>query len=581
MASVDSRHRPNDVDRGRSSRGLAVVAAVAGLSVLTVIAVRAVAADAKGCGSGVRLTVAAAPEIAPAVQKIAATWVATNPRVGNQCVSVQVSPMSPADVAGVLAARSGGRINTGGQAVAAANTPPPTDTQVPAAWVPDSTSWLGRVQAINRDAFDPEYFSLAMSPVVLAGPEPVVRSLQNGKPRKLAIPDLARMLDRVLRGGDKTVRIAMVEPRRDAAGLAGAVLLHDAVVNTPAQLPALVGTYRSVVLAPDQASLLKGFETTQAVAPMSEQAMLAYDAAAPKVPLSAITLEPTVALDYPYAVVTGKPRAITQAAELFRGALNGPEVRELLAKAGFRAQDGTAETGFPAGHGASTEPIVGMPLDDPAKIAEVVGIWTASKTPSRVLALVDVTASMNNPITMPSGAQVTRMQVMQQAAVDGLRLFTDDSEVGIWAYALSLAPNRDHREVVPIAELNRAQRARLNAAIAAVQPAPTDVAGLYDSLLAAYQKMKDGYRVDRSNTIVVFTDGRNSKPGGTTLDGLQLGLEKLADLTKPIRVVLLGIGPDVDLTELETIAKATGGKAFQVSDPAKIGSIFLNALLRP
>src|SRR6266540_3789289 len=532
MASVDSRHRPNDVDRGRSSRGLAVVAAVAGLSVLTVIAVRAVAADAKGCGSGVRLTVAAAPEIAPAVQKIAATWVATNPRVGNQCVSVQVSPMSPADVAGVLAARSGGRINTGGQAVAAANTPPPTDTQVPAAWVPDSTSWLGRVQAINRDAFDPEYFSLAMSPVVLAGPEPVVRSLQNGKPRKLAIPDLARMLDRVLRGGDKTVRIAMVEPRRDAAGLAGAVLLHDAVVNTPAQLPALVGTYRSVVLAPDQASLLKGFETTQAVA-------------------------------------------------LFRGALNGPEVRELLAKAGFRAQDGTAETGFPAGHGASTEPIVGMPLDDPAKIAEVVGIWTASKTPSRVLALVDVTASMNNPITMPSGAQVTRMQVMQQAAVDGLRLFTDDSEVGIWAYALSLAPNRDHREVVPIAELNRAQRARLNAAIAAVQPAPTDVAGLYDSLLAAYQKMKDGYRVDRSNTIVVFTDGRNSKPGGTTLDGLQLGLEKLADLTKPIRVVLLGIGPDVDLTELETIAKATGGKAFQVSDPAKIGSIFLNALLRP
>src|SRR6266511_2337734 len=330
MASVDSRHRPNDVDRGRSSRGLAVVAAVAGLSVLTVIAVRAVAADAKGCGSGVRLTVAAAPEIAPAVQKIAATWVATNPRVGNQCVSVQVSPMSPADVAGVLAARSGGRINTGGQAVAAANTPPPTDTQVPAAWVPDSTSWLGRVQAINRDAFDPEYFSLAMSPVVLAGPEPVVRSLQNGKPRKLAIPDLARMLDRVLRGGDKTVRIAMVEPRRDAAGLAGAVLLHDAVVNTPAQLPALVGTYRSVVLAPDQASLLKGFETTQAVAPMSEQAMLAYD--------------------------------------------------------GSRAQDGTAETGFPAGHGASTEPIVGMPLDDPAKIAEVVGIWTASKNPSRVLA---------------------------------------------------------------------------------------------------------------------------------------------------------------------------------------------------
>jgi hypothetical protein len=551
------------------------VAALAGLSVLTVIAVRAVAADAKGCSSGVKLTVAAAPEIAPAVQKLAASWVGTDPRVGNQCVGVQVNAMSPADVAAVLAAHTGGRINTGGSPA-----PVPTDAQVPAAWIPDSVSWLGRVQAINRDAFDPEFFSLAMSPVVLAAPDPVAQMLQNGKPRKLGIPDLAKLLERVVRGSDKSLHIGMAEPRRDTAGLAGAVLLHDAVVNTPAQLPALVGTYRIVKVAPDQASLLKGFGTVQAIAPMSEQAVLAYDAAGPKLPLTTMSLEPTMALDYPYAVVTGKPRAITRAAEMFRGALGGPEVRELLSKAGFRAQDGTAEAGFPVGHGATADPVVGIPLDDPTKIADVVSIWTASKTPSRILAMVDVTASMNTPIALPNGTQATRMQVLQQAAVDGLKLFTDDSEAGLWAYAVQLGPTQDHREVVPIGELNSTQRARLGAAIASTQAAPTDLAALYDTLLAAYQVMKDGYRPDRSNTIVVFTDGRNTKPGGTTLDDLQLGLEKLADPTKPIRVVLLGIGPDVNLAELETIAKATGGKAFQVSDPSKIGSIFLNALLR-
>jgi Ca-activated chloride channel homolog len=572
---VDGRHRPDDRSRPRSPRGLVAMAAVAGLSVLTIIAVRAVAADAKGCGSGVKLTVAAAPEVAPIVQKVATSWVETNPRVGNQCVGVQVNAMAPADVAVVLAAHAGGRINIGGSPA-----PAPTDAQVPAAWIPDSVSWLGRVQAINRDAFDPEFFSLAMSPVVLAAPDPVAQALQNGKPRKFGIPDLAKLLERVVRGTDKSLHIGLAEPRRDTAGLAGAVLLHDAVVNNPAQLPALVGTYRTVKLAPDQASLLKGFGTTHAIAPMSEQAVLAYDAAGPAVPLTAISLEPTMALDYPYAVVTGKPRAITRAAEMFRGALNGPDVRELLTKAGFRAQDGTADPGFPVGHGVTADPIVGISLDDPTKIADVVSIWTASKTPSRILAMVDITASMNTPMILPNGTPATRMQVLQQAAVDGLKLFTDDSEAGLWAYAVQLGPNRDFREVVPIGELNPAQRARLGAAVASTQAAPTDVAALYDTLLAAYQVMKDGYRADRSNTIVVFTDGRNTKPGGTTLDDLQLGLEKLADPTKPIRVVLLGIGPDVNLTELETIAKATGGKAFQVSDPSKIGSIFLNALLR-
>lgn len=542
---------------------------------LTVIAVRAVAADAKGCSTGIKLTVAAAPEIAPAVQQAAVNWVATNPRVSNQCVRVQVDAMTPAEVANVLAARTGGHINVAAQPV-----PTPTDADVPGAWIPDSVSWIGRVQAVNRDAFDPDITSLAMSPVVLAMPEAVARTLQGSKPHKLGIPDLAALLQKVLRGGDKSPQIGMAEPRRDSASLAGAVLLHDAVVNNPAQLPQLVATYRAAALAPDQTALVKGFGTRQVIAPMTEQAVLAYDAAGPKLPLVAVGLEPALSLDYPYAVVSGKPRAITRAAELFRNALAGPDFHDLFARSGFRTADGGADPGFPVGHGATADPVVGIPLDDPAKIADVVSIWTASKTPSRVLSLVDVTASMATPMTMPNGVQVTRLQVLQQAAVDGLKLFTNDSEVGMWAYAVALAPERDYREVVPIGVLDQAQRARLGVAIAGVQTVPTDFAALYDTLLAAYQVMKDGYRADRSNTIVVFTDGRNTKPGGTTLDDLELGLEKLADPAKPIRVVLLGVGPDVDLAELNAIAKATGGKAFQINDPAKIGSIFLNALLR-
>ena len=122
------------------------------------------------------------------------------------------------------------------------------------------------------------------------------------------------------------------------------------------------------------------------------------------------------------------------------------------------------------------------------------------------------------------------------------------------------------------------KRAQLS--VGAAAPVPTNACGLYDPVLAAYKIMKAGYQEDHSNTIVVFTDSTNSKPGSMQVDQLQLELEKLTDTTKPIRVVLLGIGPDVDINELTAIAKTTGGKAFKVDNPAEIGTIFLQALLR-
>src|SRR5439155_8122021 len=228
--------------------------------------------------------------------------------------------------------------------------------------------------------------------------------------------------------GDKTIQVGVSEPRRNAVGLAGASLMYDTVVTAPAQLPILVGTYRAVTLSSDAPGELKAFGQGQTVAPLSEQAVLAYDATNPAVPLAAAPLATPAALDYPYAVVAGKPRAITRAAEQFRQVLLDPRQDDLFAKAGFRLADGSVPQGFPAGHGVTTEPVQATPLADAAKIADVLSIWTASKTPSRVLALADVTSSMAQP--MPGSTTVNRMQVMQGAAVGGLQLFTDDSEVG-------------------------------------------------------------------------------------------------------------------------------------------------------
>ena len=78
-------------------------------------------------------------------------------------------------------------------------------------------------------------------------------------------------------------------------------------------------------------------------------------------------------------------------------------------------------------------------------------------------------------------------------------------------------------------------------------------------MLAAYKALKEGYKEGRSNTVVVFTDGANSKPG-MSLETLKLELERATDPTRPVRVVLLGVGPDVRQQELAEIAAATGGR---------------------
>jgi hypothetical protein len=559
---------------GISARGPLALGVVVALVAVTVVAVRVVAADATGCSKGVRLNIAANPDIYPSVREAATRWVDTNPKVNDECVRVQVTNVAAADIANGLAVRAGAGAYIN---VAAKPVPTPSDDEVPAVWIPDSVSWIERVQAINKDAFERDTPSVAMSPVVLGMPEALARTLSGGQPHQLSGAELAGLLQRSFKEKDKNIQVGVAEPRRDSAGLAGAILMRDAIATSAAQLPTLVGAYRAVSLVSDQAALMKAFGTGQTVAPMSEQAILAYDSGTPAVPLASVPLEAAQSLDYPYAMVSAKPRSVERAAELFRDAIVSKQYQDIFAKAGFRDPDGGASSGFPAGHGVTTETAVGNPLGDIKKISEVLGIWNGTKTPSRLVVLTDSTAVMGQPIG--PGAP-TRMQVMQKTQIDGLKLFTDDSLMSFWIYGSGLPDGKDYKEVIPMAALDVAQRNKINGAVAANQPLPTNTRGLYESILAGYKAVKDGWQEGKSNTVIVFTSGSNTKQDGLSLDDVQLELENLTDPTKPIRVVLLGFGPDVNLEELTAIAKTTGGKAFKVEKPEEIGGIFLQALLR-
>jgi Ca-activated chloride channel homolog len=553
-----------------------IVAAVVVVAALGVVAERAVFGSGD-CGLGVRLTIATAPEIAPAVSDAAGRW----SRDDGGCVRVRVTAAVPADLAAGFAARAGGRLAAGVTPSAT-----PDEASLPAVWLPDSSSWLLRVQSVNRAAFDAEAPSIASSPVVLGVGDPTLKAVPGGGGRPLTVADLSTLVGRLASGaagsggaggaasggsGAPPDRMGLVEPRRDTAGLVGALLLRAAVAPNPNQLPALVAAYRGLATTGDRTALLQNFRTGTVIAPMSEQAVLAHAAEGPGAPVTAVPLADAPTLDYPYAVLGGQSRSVHDAALRFRAALTGGRYRGAFTTRGFRAPDGTSANGFPSGHGVRPDRVTPRPLTDEARVLEVLNLWTGAVSPSRLLTLMDVTASMR------VGGKI---DILRTAAIDGLGLFTDTSEIGLWEFADGLGNRGEtYRPVVNLNPLSLGQRVALRDALIGAQPATTDVSGLYDTVLAAYQEVQARWRPDASNTVLVFTDGGNSKAGRSLADTLR-ELERLTDVTRPIRVVLIGIGAGIKLSEFNEIAQVTGGKAFQITDPAQITGIFLRALLR-
>ncbi|HEX2356502.1 MAG TPA: VWA domain-containing protein [Micromonosporaceae bacterium] len=575
---MSGRHRPAGAPARRSFRTPFAVLGVAGLVAVTAVAVQAVTADAEGCSTGgVRLTVAADPAIAPALKDMAHVWTEPKPKINSSCIRVEITETLPADLASSLGTRAGGPIDVAAQPAAT-----PRESDIPTVWIPDSTFWLNRVLGVDKDAFELDAPSVALSPVVLGVRESAAAKL--GRVAGPLAPDaIKKAILPATPGGTPALKLGVAEPRRETTSLAGALLLKQALVKSQRDLKFLVGAFRQVFgPAPDNASLVKAFGQGIDAAPLSEQAVIEHNAGSPAEPVAAVPVEDAPTLDFPYAIMNKKPRDVTQAASRFRSALAGGAFTDILARHGLRAPDGAAGTGFPTGHGVAATQAGVLPINNVEAVRDVLGIWVAAKTPSRVLALVDVTQSMASTMTGPNGNTAVRMNVLRSASAAGLPLFTNDSQLGMWAYAAGLDRDggRDYKQAVPIGPLNPTQRDEIGKAVGAVQPVPTDVCAMFETLLDAYKTMKEGYDRKLSNTIVVFTDGRSNKPGGLDLKATQRELERMTDITRPIRVILLGIGPDADMDQLDALAKTTGGRAFEVSDPAEIDNIFLQALLR-
>jgi Ca-activated chloride channel family protein len=537
------------------ARALVLLLAIAPAS-----AACSIGSHADGCRAEA-ITVAAAPSIAPAVEQTARRY---NART--TCVRVTVIREEPADVAGVVSGQ--------GSSPGAVR---------PDAWIPDSSLWLpvARRTRLGAAAVRPSGTSIASSPLVLA-------AAQGRSPSDVSWKLLLASRLPGTGASQPPVRVRFLDPTTRAAGLGALMLAHQASGPGKTGLSTFAITLYSELssaLPDDKAAysaMFRGGDPPTAVV-LSEQSVWQHNHTDAKRPVTArYPKDGAVALDFPYVSVTGdRDRART--VEDFRAALSQSQSRETLQSLGLRTPDGVAGTGFGAKYGVASEAPIPSRPQDPATVGRILQMWQRTVLGARMLILLDVSPSMGDPVPRTND---TRIRATTRAAIGGTRILSDNSQVALWEFATRLDHDHDYRQLVPYRPLTQkvgpqTQRDTLIGAFNAAQPALGTRTALYDSVLAAYKEAVRTYQPDRNNVLVVLTDGMNYDPGHTIiLQELLKQLGRAADPLRPVAVVPIAFGPDIDPEPLQQIAKATGGQAFVTLDPRQIQEVFLEMLIR-
>ncbi|MFE9685515.1 substrate-binding domain-containing protein [Streptomyces sp. NPDC006285] len=525
----------------------------------------------------VRLRIAAAPGIAPAL-KDAAEYARDNDVTSDSsCLDVQVTARDSYEVADAL--RSKRKEAAGFEA-----------------WVPDSGVWVNRVLADNQSTSVTPAGNVALSPVGVAMIPTAAKSL--GWPEKeyswTELAGATMASERLKLGAGDPARsatglLALTQLARTASRSKDGDTLAAATAKALSQRTSDSDAQVLDTLPRDLSGTEQGNPKRNQALILSEQAAFAYNASAdsgddldlfyPK--------DGAPRLDHPFALVD-EPTLTTdesRAALRFMTLLGEADGRRILERHGFRTDedDIPAELVSKAG-GRAPQPYEEVP-EKPAtdkEIDEALGTWTITVQSARLTTVVDVSSSMSDPVP---GTSESRMDVTRAALLQALATFTPEDEIGLWKFSTKLDGKRDYRVLVPTGRLGdrvggSTQRERLSAAFSGLEPVPKGQTGLYDTTLAAYKAATASYSKGKFNALVLLTDGVNQDPGSISRSGLVAALRRLTDPERPVPMIAIAVGPAADRDELSEVAEATGGSGHSVTDPSQIHSVILKAVVK-
>ncbi|SFR74222.1 von Willebrand factor type A domain-containing protein [Agromyces sp. CF514] len=554
------------------------------------------AAAGSECESAEQLHIVADTTIASVLTVIASDFDAAN----EGCVTTEITAQESADTSAVLA--SGG-----------------LDAD---AWVPQSAVWVDRAAATaaSLGRATPNAYvgdTLAASPVVFA--------TTASDAAEVAAEPLT--WTRVL---DGTLPAILPDPEASAASLSSLVGLG---AHAPAEDPrplaaAMIALSKSIPASTSAAFGALSSAETPSVVLTSEAQVAEYNSDGPTETLTAgYPTDGTLMLDYPLVLVgdaadeavaadeaqqateapadapateTPAPEAAGDASGAVRTASYTTEgtddlpataepsararmlaafeqaaasATERLNAAGFRTADGVGEIDTlgiaPEGPAAQVVPV------DSATALTLLRTWGVLSLRARYLAVVDVSGSMEEP----AANGLRRIDIFQQAAMNAVSKFSGEVDLGVWAFSTMRNGDLDYEELAPIAPLGDAAHTQQIAGI--IQSLPSRLGGatgLYDTVLASVNRVREGYDPEKVNAVLLITDGKNEDENGIDLDTLLAELQKADDGTKPVPVIMIGFGPDTDLAAMQKIAEVTKGGAYSASKPEDLGIVLVDAI---
>jgi Bacterial extracellular solute-binding protein len=428
---------------------IGVTLALASGGVLVTQAVRA----ADGCdGGGPALEVAASPDIAAAVSRIARA-----PHDPQVCPEIRVRAEREPDVLTALRHPV---------------------VRPPDVWIPDSSLWVERAR--SEHVADPRVQqSIASSPLVLTVSRATRDSLARGE---------AALQWQDLIGAVSAGQLALHVPGEAASASTAGVLvaLKAAADRQPDPRAALTellrGTRADPGLGEGSQALAALGSSPDAPVPVAEQTVFQHHGA-PQV--AAVHVGGTgTPFDFPFTVLRPEG-ALPAAAGRLLGELRAADGQTWLRRNGFRGVDG-AGTGLAAGRGVDAAEPGDVAVPSVGMTEDLLHTLSAVQRDARVLAVVDVSGSMAAPVPGSNGS--SRLDVALRSAAAGLELYPSTTEVGVWSFSEDVSGSTDHRELVPVAPLGGVApggRRALALAMTQLRPVPGGGTGLYDTTLAA------------------------------------------------------------------------------------------------
>jgi hypothetical protein len=194
--------------------------------------------------------------------------------------------------------------------------------------------------------------------------------------------------------------------------------------------------------------------------------------------------------------------------------------------------------------------------------------------------LLDVSEQMATPVPTTG---LTLEQVLIQAASLGLTHFPDSTQMGIWAFASHLDGNLPYKQLVPVGPLPAplgliTRRQQIVQATQQGKPVAGAPSALYSSILAAFKAESASYQPRYVNAVLVLTAGIDNAKGDMSPTALIRQLRTLYNPNKRVEIVPLMFGTAGNFAALQQVARATGGVAFDITNPKQINSAFFSGI---